>query len=124
LKRRVKSIEGLFIDKGDDINAQYKRIKNGTKPLENDDLATKQYTDDNIGKLGDLRKIITQNINRRLTKISSLENKILLYNKRADSVDQIFDKISKKLSTKTSDYKGHKRSVASRFGGNGSLFKI
>jgi len=43
-----------------------------------------------------LRKIITQNVNQRLTKISSLENKIELYNLRADSADQIFDKNSGK----------------------------
>jgi len=31
---------------------------NGTNPLDKDDLATKQCTDENIGKLGkDLRKI-------------------------------------------------------------------
>jgi len=41
----------------------------------------------------DLKKVITQNINRRLTKNSSLLNKIELYNKRADSADQIFAKI-------------------------------
>jgi len=45
-KRRVKSIVELFIDGDGNINAQNKRIKNGTKPLDNDDLATKQYTDE------------------------------------------------------------------------------
>jgi len=47
----------------------------------------------------DLRKIIAYylTINRRLTKISSLENKIELYNKRADSADQIFTKILEKI---------------------------
>jgi len=34
--------------------------KNGSKPLDNNDLATKQYTDEILLKLGeDLRKIIT-----------------------------------------------------------------
>jgi len=47
----------------------------------------------------DLRKIITQNVNRRLTKISSLENKIELYNKRADSADQNLAKILEKIKT-------------------------
>jgi len=47
----------------------------------------------------DLRKIITQNVNRRLTKISSLEIKIKLNNKRADSADQIFAKILEKIKT-------------------------
>jgi len=47
----------------------------------------------------DLRKIITQNVNRRLTKISSLENKIELNNERADSADQIFAKILEKIKT-------------------------
>jgi len=46
----------------------------------------------------DLRKIITQNVNRRLTKISSLENKIEFNNKRADSADQIFSKILEKTT--------------------------
>jgi len=32
LKRRVKSSEGLFIDEDGNLNAQNKRIKNGTKP--------------------------------------------------------------------------------------------
>jgi len=87
----------LLIDEGGNLNAKTKRIKNGTKPLDNNDLATKQYTDKILGKLEeDLRKIITQNINRRLTKTSSLENKIELYNKRADSADQIFSKILEK----------------------------
>jgi len=100
LKRRVKSTEGLFINKDGNLNAQNKRIKNGTKPLDNNDLATKQYTVEIFGKLGeDLRKIKPQNINRRLTKISSLENKIELYNKRADSADQIFAKILEKIKT-------------------------
>jgi len=40
----------------------------------------------------DLRKIITQNVNRRLTKKSNLENKIELNTKRADNADQIFPK--------------------------------
>jgi len=100
LKRRVNSTEGLFIDEDGNLNAQNKRIKNGSKPLDNNDLATKQYTDEILGKLGeDLRKIITQNVNRRLTKISSLENKIELNNKRADSADQIFAKILEKIKT-------------------------
>jgi len=49
----------------------------------------------------DLRKIIAYylTINRRLTKISSLENKIELYNKRADSADQIFTKILEKIKS-------------------------
>jgi len=82
------------------LNAQNKRIKNGSKPLDNNDLATKQYTDEILGKLGeDLRKIITQNVNRRFTKISSLENKIELNNERADSADQIFAKILEKIKT-------------------------
>jgi len=77
LKRRVKSTEELFIDEDGYLIAQNKRIKNGTKPLDNNDLATKQYIDEILGKLGDdLRKIIAQNINRRLTKMSSLEYKI------------------------------------------------
>jgi len=77
LKRRVKSTEELFIDEDGNLIAQNKRIKNGTKPLDNNDLATKQYIDEILGKLGDdLRKIIAQNINRRLTKMSSLEYKI------------------------------------------------
>jgi len=46
-----------------------------------------------------LRTIITQNINRRLKKMSSLESKIVLYNKRADSADQILDKILEKIDT-------------------------
>lgn len=100
LKRRVNSTEGLFIDEDGNLNAQNKRIKNGSKPLDNNDLATKQYTDEILGKLGeDLRKIITQNVNRRLTKISSLENKIELNSKRADSADQIFAKILEKIKT-------------------------
>jgi len=91
------STEGLFIDEDSNLNAQKNRIKNGTNPSDNDDLGTKQFTDKSIGKLGeDLRKIKTQNINRRLTKTSSLENKIELYNKRADSADQIFSKILEK----------------------------
>jgi len=62
--------EGLFIDEDGDLNAQNKRIKSGTKPLDNNDIAMKQYNDEIPGKLGDyLRKIIAQNINRRLTKI-------------------------------------------------------
>jgi len=97
LKIRVNSTEGLFIDEDGNLNAQSKRIKNGSRPLDNNDLATKQYTDEILGKLGEkLRKIITQNVNQRLTKISSLENKIELYNLRADSADQIFDKNSGK----------------------------
>jgi len=57
------STEGLFIDEDGNLNAQNKRIKNGTKPLENNDLAKKQYTDEILGKLReDLRKIIAQNI--------------------------------------------------------------
>jgi len=73
LKRRVKSTEELFIDEDGNLIAQNKRIKNGTKPLDNNDLATKQYIDEILGKLGDdLRKIIAQNINRRLTKMSRL----------------------------------------------------
>jgi len=64
LKRRVNSTEGLFIDEDGNLNAQSNRIKNGTKPLDNDDLRTKQCTVEIIGKLGeDLRKVITQNIN-------------------------------------------------------------
>jgi len=60
LKRRVNSTEGLFIDEEGNLNAQNKRIKNGSKPSDNNDLATKQYTDEILGKLGeDLRKIIT-----------------------------------------------------------------
>jgi len=47
----------------------------------------------------DLRKILTQNVNRRLTKFSSLENKIELNNKRADSADQSFSKILEKIKT-------------------------
>jgi len=47
----------------------------------------------------DLRKTLTQNINRRLTKVPSIENKIELYNKRADSADQIFAKILEKIKT-------------------------
>jgi len=47
----------------------------------------------------DLGKIITQNVNRGLTKISSLENKIELNNKRADSADQIFAKILENIKT-------------------------
>jgi len=39
-KIRVKSTVELFIDRDGKINAQKKRIKNGTKPLDNDDLAT------------------------------------------------------------------------------------
>jgi len=31
LKRHVKSTEGLFIDEDGNLNAQNKRIKNGTK---------------------------------------------------------------------------------------------
>jgi len=85
LKWRVNFTEGLFIDEDGNLNAQNKRIKNGSKPLDNNDLATKQYTDEILGKLGeDLRKIITHNVIRRLTKILSLENKIELNNKRAD----------------------------------------
>jgi len=42
LKRRVNSTEGLFIDEDGNFNAQNKRIKNGSKPLHNNDLATKQ----------------------------------------------------------------------------------
>jgi len=53
IKRRVKSTEGLFIDEDGNLNAQNKRIKNGTKPLDNNDLATKQYTDEILGKLGE-----------------------------------------------------------------------
>jgi len=76
LKRRVNSTKGLFIDEDGHLNAQNIRIKNGSKHLDNKDLATKQHTDEILGKLGeDLRKIITQNVNRRLTKILSLENK-------------------------------------------------
>jgi len=72
LKSRVKSTEGLFVDEDGNLNAQNKRIKNESKPLDNNDLATKQYTDEILEKLGeDLRKIITQNVSRRLTKISS-----------------------------------------------------
>jgi len=100
LKRRVNSTEGLFIDEDGNLNAQSKRIKNGSRPLDNNDLATKQYTDEILGKLGeDLRKIITQNVNRRLTKISSLENKIEFNNKGADSADQNFAKILEKIKT-------------------------
>jgi len=67
LKRRVNSTEGLFIDVDCNLNAQNKRIKNLSKPLNNSDLATKQYTDEILGKLEeDLRKIITQNVNRQL----------------------------------------------------------
>jgi len=100
LKRRFNSTEGLFIDEDGNLNVQNKRIKNGSKPLDNNDLATKQYTDEILGNLGeDLRKIITQNVNRRLTKISSLENKIDLNSKRADSADQIFAKILEKIKT-------------------------
>jgi len=47
----------------------------------------------------DLSKIIAQNITRRLTKISSLENKIEMYIKRADSGDQIFEKILEKTKS-------------------------
>jgi len=47
----------------------------------------------------DLRKTLTQNINRRLTKVPSIENKIELYSKRADSADQIFAKILEKIKT-------------------------
>jgi len=54
LKRRVNSTVGLFIDKDGNLNAQNKRIKNGSKSLDNDDLATKQYTDEILGKLGKL----------------------------------------------------------------------
>jgi len=71
LKRRVKSTDGI-------LNAQNKRTKNGTKPLDKNDLATKQYTDE-----------ISESW-EKFTKISSLENKIEFYNKRADSADQIF----------------------------------
>jgi len=46
-----------------------------------------------------LRKIITQNINRRLTKISRYENKIELHNKRADSADQLFAKVLEKINS-------------------------
>jgi len=79
------------------------KINVSTKPLENDDLATKQCSNENIGKLGeDLRKIITQSINRRLTKMLSLENKIELCNKRAYSADQIianiFNYVTKPIS--------------------------
>jgi len=89
----------LLIDEGGNLNAKTKRIKNGTKPLDNNDLATKQYTDKILGKLEeDLRNIITQNIYRRLTKMSSFENKIELY-KRADSADQIFTKLLEKIKT-------------------------
>jgi len=45
----------------------------------------------------DLRKIITQNIDFRLTEITSLENKIKLYNKKADSADQMLPKILEKI---------------------------
>jgi len=72
LKRHVNSTERLFIDEDANLNAQNKRIKNGSKPVDNNDLATKQYTDEILGKLGeDLRKIITEIVSRRLTKISS-----------------------------------------------------
>jgi len=68
----IRPTEGLFIDEDGNLNAQNKRIKNGTKPLHHNDLATKQYTDEILGKLGeDLRKIVAQNVNRRLTKILS-----------------------------------------------------
>jgi len=53
LKRRIKSTEGFFIDKDGNLNAQNKRIKNGTNRLDNDDLATKQFTDEILGKLGE-----------------------------------------------------------------------
>jgi len=49
----------------------------------------------NLGE--DLRKIIAQNINCRLTKITSLENKIELCIKRADSAQQIFPRYWKRL---------------------------
>jgi len=39
LKRRVKSTEVLFIDEDGNLNAQNKRNKNGSKPLDNNDLA-------------------------------------------------------------------------------------
>jgi len=65
LKRLVNSTEALFIDEDGNLNAQNKRIKNACKPLDNNDLATNQYTDEIPGKLGeDLRKMITQNVNR------------------------------------------------------------
>jgi len=51
LKRRVNSTERLFIDEDGNLNAQNQRIKNGSKPLDNNDLATKQYTDEILGKL-------------------------------------------------------------------------
>jgi len=41
LKRRVNSTEGLFIDEDCNLNAQNKRIQNGSKPLDNNDLSTK-----------------------------------------------------------------------------------
>jgi len=53
LKRRVSSSKELFIDEDGNLNAQNKRIKNGSKPLGNNDLAMKQYTDEILGKLGE-----------------------------------------------------------------------
>jgi len=62
-----------------------------SKPIDNHDLEPKQYTEEILGKLGeDFRKIISQNVNCRPTKILSLENKIEFYNKRADSAVQFF----------------------------------
>jgi len=47
-------------------------------PLDNNDLATKQYTDENIGMLGeDLRKIIAQSNNCRLTRGQTALTKFL-----------------------------------------------
>jgi len=51
VKRRGKYTEGLFIDEDAKLNAQNECIKNGSKPLDNDDLELKEYTDENIGKL-------------------------------------------------------------------------
>jgi len=54
------------VDKNRSENLK-RRVKStyGTKPIDNDDLGTKQYTDDILGKLGE-----------DLRKISSLENKL------------------------------------------------
>jgi len=41
-------VSSLLRDEDGNLNAQNKRIKNRTKHLDNDDLATKQYTDENI----------------------------------------------------------------------------
>jgi len=46
----------MSVDKFGNFSVDKKRlenIKNGTKPLDNNDLATKQYTDEILGKLGE-----------------------------------------------------------------------